>query len=377
MEVSLKVSKPKGGTKTYRVSKPEIVVGRGKDCDMQILSTEVSRQHCRFTISDETVTVQDLGSANGTSVNGIPIKANKDIPLLPDALIEIGPLKILVEFARADDVFDGTSTVPSTQDGTVIGEDVDADEKATADEIPELPIEATQPAPVTPLDEETLEEITPVRATVPVRDVDDIGSQTLELDSLEELEGDVQFDMTAVPAGLPDTFGGGEELMEMEPLDDADVETVDTVATGPAAVAPLATPEPVESKQKPGGLKSLFGLIGRGKKGEDDQAAAEPEPAAPVEEIAPVPVVPAPVAPVAEVPAAAAAEAVDELEGLDDAEIDGLLEELEDEYDDDELQALLAEDEAETTDAAANPAPPPPADPGLNDFLNQIGQGGG
>lgn len=345
MEVSLKVKKPKGGTKTYKVSKPEVVVGRGKDCDMQILSTEVSRQHCRISVGEDQVSVQDLGSANGTNVNGIPIQANKEIPLVPDSLIEIGPLKIRVMFERPEDIFNASSTMPATQDGTVMGED-SSDERATADEIPVLPIEEPEPVVTSdPVDVETLEEIDPVTPTRTGPGVEDLLSQTLELDSIEELEDGVEFDMAAVPEELQ--ADDSDDLEELEPADEV------------AADAPAA-------EQKSGGLKGLFGMLGRGKKDSEPEAVEEPPPAAPAE-VAPVV---APPAPVAEAPVAAAAEEeVDELEGIDESELDELLEEL----DEDEIEALLAEEDVADDAPAANPAPQPPADPGLNDFLNQMG----
>jgi len=50
------------------------VVGRATDCDValptDILNRDVSRYHCAFEIEPPTVRVRDLGSLNGTYVNG-------------------------------------------------------------------------------------------------------------------------------------------------------------------------------------------------------------------------------------------------------------------------------------------------------------------
>jgi pSer/pThr/pTyr-binding forkhead associated (FHA) protein len=50
------------------------VVGRSPDCDvalpMDLLHRDVSRHHCAFEIDPPTVRVRDLGSLNGTYVNG-------------------------------------------------------------------------------------------------------------------------------------------------------------------------------------------------------------------------------------------------------------------------------------------------------------------
>jgi eukaryotic-like serine/threonine-protein kinase len=50
------------------------VVGRANDCDIQVppdgLHADVSRHHCEFQIDPPRVRVRDLGSRNGTYVNG-------------------------------------------------------------------------------------------------------------------------------------------------------------------------------------------------------------------------------------------------------------------------------------------------------------------
>jgi pSer/pThr/pTyr-binding forkhead associated (FHA) protein len=52
------------------VNKGEFVIGRGKDCDLQINEAEISRHHCMLRGRAEQYTLVDLGSANGTYLNG-------------------------------------------------------------------------------------------------------------------------------------------------------------------------------------------------------------------------------------------------------------------------------------------------------------------
>lgn len=53
------------------------VIGRAEDCDIQVprdlLHVDVSRHHCMLEIDPPTLRVRDLGSLNGTLVNGEPI----------------------------------------------------------------------------------------------------------------------------------------------------------------------------------------------------------------------------------------------------------------------------------------------------------------
>jgi Nif-specific regulatory protein len=50
------------------------LVGRSSAADLQLIDGKVSREHCRLTVQGAEVFVEDLGSQNGTFVNGEPIK---------------------------------------------------------------------------------------------------------------------------------------------------------------------------------------------------------------------------------------------------------------------------------------------------------------
>ncbi len=55
------------------------VVGRSADADLTIESTKLSRQHTRFVLQGNTLSVEDLGSKNGTFVNNNRIEARTEL----------------------------------------------------------------------------------------------------------------------------------------------------------------------------------------------------------------------------------------------------------------------------------------------------------
>jgi pSer/pThr/pTyr-binding forkhead associated (FHA) protein len=48
-------------------------IGRGEDCDVRIENLGVSRHHCEIVRQDGFIALRDLGSDNGTSVNGAKV----------------------------------------------------------------------------------------------------------------------------------------------------------------------------------------------------------------------------------------------------------------------------------------------------------------
>ena len=68
------------------------LVGRDGDCAVRIDSTTVSRHHARIVVTHGETTVEDLGSKNGTYVNGQPVRL--PVPLEDGGQIRIGSVKM-------------------------------------------------------------------------------------------------------------------------------------------------------------------------------------------------------------------------------------------------------------------------------------------
>ncbi len=61
-------------TETSLRARQTVVIGRGKECDVVISDVKASRRHCRLTRGEDWFELEDLGSKNGTFVEGKRIR---------------------------------------------------------------------------------------------------------------------------------------------------------------------------------------------------------------------------------------------------------------------------------------------------------------
>jgi pSer/pThr/pTyr-binding forkhead associated (FHA) protein len=54
----------------YPLRQREVVIGRGRQSDVQISDPKISRKHARLLFDEDYIKLEDLGSAHGTLVNG-------------------------------------------------------------------------------------------------------------------------------------------------------------------------------------------------------------------------------------------------------------------------------------------------------------------
>jgi predicted component of type VI protein secretion system len=99
MKVQLIVVQGKPEGKMIPLAGPRFKIGRGESCHLRPNSEQVSREHAEFAVAPDKVTVRDLGSRNGTLVNG---KALTEPCTLKDRdLIQIGPLTFAISIQGA------------------------------------------------------------------------------------------------------------------------------------------------------------------------------------------------------------------------------------------------------------------------------------
>lgn len=75
-------------SKEFELTRPEIVIGRDPTVDISIPSAAVSRRHARLLRDGDGYTLEDLGSSNGTFLNGVQLTERR--PLKDGDQIRLG-----------------------------------------------------------------------------------------------------------------------------------------------------------------------------------------------------------------------------------------------------------------------------------------------
>jgi hypothetical protein len=81
------------GGKRFPLTKGRAVIGRGSDADVTLDDTGASRHHAQILWDGRRAQLDDLGSTNGTLLNGQRI--TKAAALEPDSVIEIGRTRMV------------------------------------------------------------------------------------------------------------------------------------------------------------------------------------------------------------------------------------------------------------------------------------------
>jgi pSer/pThr/pTyr-binding forkhead associated (FHA) protein len=84
---------PLDGGQPIDILKDLIVVGRKEDCDVRLDHKSVSKQHCVIVKTDGLLLLRDLGSTNGTRVNGTRVRR---AALLPNDQVSIAHFRFRI-----------------------------------------------------------------------------------------------------------------------------------------------------------------------------------------------------------------------------------------------------------------------------------------
>jgi len=100
--------------RVFELNREVVIIGRSQQCDLVVEEPELSRQHARFVRQGGGYLLEDLGSTNGTFVNGVRLTAPRR--LQPGDEIRLGPKTVMV---YEPVVFDAEATVAVEPAATV------------------------------------------------------------------------------------------------------------------------------------------------------------------------------------------------------------------------------------------------------------------
>lgn len=128
-----------------------LTIGRLPDNDLTLDDQLVSRKHAEIRLEEQGPVLTDLGSANGTLVDGAFLPPHQPRLLVPGTVIQIGPFALIYRAAGASEA-ESASLVPEAGPADDSADMPDpADEAVTAEPVAPDPVdEEVSVAPITP-----------------------------------------------------------------------------------------------------------------------------------------------------------------------------------------------------------------------------------
>jgi predicted component of type VI protein secretion system len=140
MNASLVLVQADGKQREIPLKKAVQVIGRQTDCALRIPSANVSRHHCEVAVTDDGVSVRDLGSSNGTYVNKERVQ---QAGVAAGDLLSIGGLVFVVRMDAKPEFIDSEDAL---EDGLVPTTDAAATSRPSSVTVSQPPAHASRPS---------------------------------------------------------------------------------------------------------------------------------------------------------------------------------------------------------------------------------------
>ena len=124
---------PLDGGSAIEITKDLTVVGRKEDCEVRLDHKSVSKLHCVLVRTDGLLLLRDLGSTNGTRVNGQRVRR---AILLPNDQLSIANYRFRVHLGPDDGAVPAggrTQELEAGEEGGVVGPQPAPDGKKQAE----------------------------------------------------------------------------------------------------------------------------------------------------------------------------------------------------------------------------------------------------
>jgi pSer/pThr/pTyr-binding forkhead associated (FHA) protein len=143
---------PVDGGPAIDIVKDMTLVGRKEDCDLRLDHKSVSKMHCIIVKTDGLLLLRDLGSTNGTRVNGQRVRR---AALLPNDQVAFASFKFKVAFGADDKLAvpapEHTQRLDAKEVAALMGKAGGANQDS-APEMPVLPVQVNPLPDVYPED---------------------------------------------------------------------------------------------------------------------------------------------------------------------------------------------------------------------------------
>ena len=121
--ITLEIRQPGAAPASADLGNGVYMIGSGKECQIQIVRPEISGRHARLVVADKRISVMDLGSRNGTTINGgdaIFPNTNHDVSL--GSVLRIGRAELLIKAADRPQIADGQNVVRTVKHFPALGQ---------------------------------------------------------------------------------------------------------------------------------------------------------------------------------------------------------------------------------------------------------------
>lgn len=134
----------------FRLKEGVNVIGR-ENCDVLLMDSTVSRRHAQVTVENGLVILMDLGSSNGTQIDGTRIGPNQPMPLANNSTLRFGnaTMTVVAPTGTAEATIMAEASTPPVEPTVAVGTPPNAVDEQTlmapgaalpVDEAPSTPI---------------------------------------------------------------------------------------------------------------------------------------------------------------------------------------------------------------------------------------------